>query len=165
LITESYVNLIPTSQGGTQVNGLRTGLLDALRDFCERRSLLQRGVKLTPDDIWDRCSYVLSSKLDDPQFSGQTKERLSSREAAAFVAGVAKDAFAGGSINTQLTPKLWQSCASATPRVVCAARKKWCASALVPGRLCSASILAKRCSTPWTKRKNRVYSIVSRPKR
>jgi topoisomerase-4 subunit B len=92
LITESYVNLIPTAQGGTHVNGMRTGLLEALRDFCELRSLLPRGIKLTPDDIWDRCAYVLSSKLQDPQFSGQTKERLSSREAAAFVSGVAKDA-------------------------------------------------------------------------
>lgn len=93
LITESYVNLIPTAQGGTHVNGLRTGLLEAMRAFCELRSLLPRGVKLAPDDIWERCAYVLSSKLADPQFSGQTKERLSSREAAAFVAGVAKDAF------------------------------------------------------------------------
>jgi topoisomerase-4 subunit B len=92
-VTESYVNLIPTTQGGTHVNGLRTGLLDAMRDFCEIRNLLPRGVKLAPDDIWDRCAYVLSSKLQDPQFSGQTKERLSSREAAAFVSGVAKDAF------------------------------------------------------------------------
>lgn len=91
LTTESYVNLIPTALGGTHVNGLRTGLLDAMREFCEIRSLLPRGVKLTPDDIWDRCCYVLSSKLTDPQFSGQTKERLSSREAAAFVSGVAKD--------------------------------------------------------------------------
>lgn len=93
IIAESYVNLIPTAQGGTHVNGLRTGLLEAMRDFCELRSLLPRGVKLAPDDIWDRCCYVLSSKLQDPQFSGQTKERLSSREAAAFVSGVAKDAF------------------------------------------------------------------------
>ena len=93
VIAESYVNLIPTSQGGTHVNGLRTGLLDAMREFCELRNLLPRGVKLTPDDIWERCCYVLSSKLEDPQFSGQTKERLSSREAAAFVSGVAKDAF------------------------------------------------------------------------
>ncbi|MCX2979898.1 DNA topoisomerase IV subunit B [Halieaceae bacterium IMCC14734] len=93
VIAESYVNLIPTAQGGTHVNGLRTGLLDAMRDFCEIRNLLPRGVKLTPDDIWDRCAYVLSSKLEDPQFSGQTKERLSSREAAAFVSGVSKDAF------------------------------------------------------------------------
>ena len=90
---ESYVNLIPTAQGGTHVNGMRTGLLEAMRDFCELRSLLPRGVKLAPEDIWDRCCYVLSSKLTDPQFSGQTKERLSSREAAAFVSGVAKDAF------------------------------------------------------------------------
>ncbi|MDH4040843.1 MAG: DNA topoisomerase IV subunit B [Gammaproteobacteria bacterium] len=93
IIAESYVNLIPTIQGGTHVNGLRTGLLEAMRDFCELRSLLPRGVKLAPDDVWDRCCYVLSSKLEDPQFSGQTKERLSSREAAAFVSGVAKDAF------------------------------------------------------------------------
>lgn len=93
LTTESYVNLIPTAQGGTHVNGLRTGLLDAMREFCEFRNLLPRGVKLTPDDIWDKCAYVLSSKLADPQFSGQTKERLSSREAAAFVSGVTKDAF------------------------------------------------------------------------
>ena len=93
LITESYVNLIPTAQGGTHVNGLRTGLLEAMREFCEFRNLLPRGVKLAPDDIWERCAYVLSAKLADPQFSGQTKERLSSRECAAFVSGVVKDAF------------------------------------------------------------------------
>jgi topoisomerase-4 subunit B len=93
LTTESYVNLIPTAQGGTHVNGLRTGLLEAIREFCEFRSLLPRGIKLSPDDVWDKCCFVLSSKLADPQFSGQTKERLSSREAAAFVSGVAKDAF------------------------------------------------------------------------
>jgi topoisomerase-4 subunit B len=87
------VNLIPTPQGGTHVNGLRSGLLDALREFCELRNLLPRGVKLTAEDVWDRCCFVLSSKLQDPQFSGQTKERLSSREAAGFVSGVAKDAF------------------------------------------------------------------------
>lgn len=93
LTTESYVNLIPTAQGGTHVNGLRTGLLEAIREFCEFRNLLPRGIKLSPDDIWDKCCYVLSSKMEDPQFSGQTKERLSSREAAAFVSGVAKDSF------------------------------------------------------------------------
>ncbi|MBS3804054.1 MAG: DNA topoisomerase IV subunit B [Oleiphilaceae bacterium] len=92
-VMESYVNLIPTAQGGTHVNGLRSGLLDAMREFCEFRSLLPRGVKLSPEDIWERCSYVLSFKMQDPQFSGQTKERLSSREAAAFVSGVVKDAF------------------------------------------------------------------------
>jgi topoisomerase-4 subunit B len=92
-LMESYVNLIPTAQGGTHVNGLRTGLLEALREFCEFRNLLPRGVKLTPDDVWDKVSYVLSTKMADPQFSGQTKERLSSREAAAFVSGVVKDSF------------------------------------------------------------------------
>jgi topoisomerase-4 subunit B len=93
LITESYVNLIPTTQGGTHVNGLRAGLLDALREYCEFRNLLPRGIKLAPEDVWDRCAYVLSAKLREPQFSGQTKERLSSREAATFIAGVARDAF------------------------------------------------------------------------
>lgn len=92
MIQESYVNLIPTAQGGTHVNGLRTGLLDAMRDYCEMRSLIPRGIKLAPDDVWFNCCFVLSFKLQDPQFSGQTKERLSSREAAAFVSGVAKDA-------------------------------------------------------------------------
>ena len=93
VIQESYVNLIPTVQGGTHVNGFRTGLLDAMREFCEFRNLLPRGVKLAPEDIWDRCSFVLSSKLANPQFSGQTKERLSSREAASFISGIVKDAF------------------------------------------------------------------------
>ena len=93
LVTESYVNLIPTPQGGTHVNGLRTGLIEALREFCEFRSLLVRGLKLTADDLFGECSYVLSAKLLDPQFSGQTKERLSSRQSAVFVAGIAKDAF------------------------------------------------------------------------
>ena len=93
VVAESYVNLIPTPQGGTHVNGLRSGLLDAMREFCELRNLLPRGVKLTAEDVWDRCCFVLSSKLQDPQFSGQTKERLSSREAAVFVSSVAKDSF------------------------------------------------------------------------
>ncbi|WP_193072215.1 DNA topoisomerase IV subunit B [Pseudomonas sp. FME51] len=93
LVQESYVNLIPTAQGGTHVNGLRTGLLEAIREFCEFRSLLPRGVKLAPEDVWERVSYVLSVKMAEPQFSGQTKERLSSRESASFVSGVIKDAF------------------------------------------------------------------------
>ena len=92
-VTESYVNLVPTAQGGTHVNGLRTGLTEAVREFCEFRNLLPRGIKIAPEDVWERCHYVLSLKMLDPQFSGQTKERLSSRECAAFVAGVAKDAF------------------------------------------------------------------------
>lgn len=93
LLTESYVNLIPTAQGGTHVNGLRTGLSEALREFCEFRNLLPRGIKLTAEDLWENCSYILSAKLRDPQFAGQTKERLSSRECASFVSGVVKDAF------------------------------------------------------------------------
>ncbi|KFI22043.1 DNA topoisomerase IV subunit B [Nitrosococcus oceani] len=92
-VTESYVNLIPTPQGGTHVNGLRAGMLEAVREFCEFRNLLPKGVKLAPDDVWDRVGYVLSVKLLDPQFSGQTKERLSSRECASFVSGVVKDSF------------------------------------------------------------------------
>ncbi|MDO6460801.1 DNA topoisomerase IV subunit B [Granulosicoccaceae sp. 1_MG-2023] len=93
LVQESYVNLVPTAQGGTHVNGMRTGLTEALREFCEFRNLLPRGVKVAPEDVWDRLSFVLSVKLADPQFSGQTKERLSSREAAGFVSGVVKDEF------------------------------------------------------------------------
>lgn len=92
-IQESYVNLVPTIQGGTHVNGLRTGLSEAMREFCELRNLLPRGVKLAPEDIWERVNFVLSVKMLDPQFSGQTKERLSSRQSAAFVTGVVKDAF------------------------------------------------------------------------
>ena len=92
-VAESYVNLVPTAQGGTHVNGLRTGLTEAMREFCEFRNLLPRGVKLSPEDVWDKVSYILSVKLQDPQFSGQTKERLSSRECATFVSGVVKDAF------------------------------------------------------------------------
>lgn len=93
LVVESYVNLVPTPQGGTHVNGLRSGLLEAVREYCEYRKLLPRGVKLAPDDTWDRCSYILSVKMTEPQFTGQTKERLSSRECAAFVSGIVKDAF------------------------------------------------------------------------
>jgi len=93
LVTESYVNLIPTPQGGTHVNGLRTGLTEAIRAFCEFKNLLPRGVKLSPEDVWDRCAYILSIKIEDPQFSGQTKDRLSSRECAPFVTGVVKESF------------------------------------------------------------------------
>ena len=90
---ESYVNLVPTAQGGTHVNGLRTGLTEAMREFCEFRNLLPRGLKLAPDDVWDGCAYIVSVKMADPQFAGQTKERLSSRSCAPFVSGVVKDAF------------------------------------------------------------------------
>ncbi len=93
MLTESYVNLVPTVQGGTHVNGLRAGLTEAMREFCEIRNLLPRGVKVAPEDVWENCHYILSVKLEDPQFSGQTKERLSSRECVTFVSGVAKDSF------------------------------------------------------------------------
>jgi len=92
-VGESYVNLIPTADGGTHVNGLRSGITDAVREFCELRNLVPRGVKLAPEDVWDRLSYVLSVKMHEPQFAGQTKERLASRESAAFVSGLVKDAF------------------------------------------------------------------------
>ena len=93
LVQESYVNLIPTTQGGTHVNGLRSGLTSALREFCELRNLLPRGLKLAPEDIWERVTYVLSLRMKDPQFAGQTKERLSSRDAAGLVEGALHDAF------------------------------------------------------------------------
>lgn len=93
MVAESYVNLVPTIQGGTHVNGLRAGLTEAMREFCEFRNLLPRGVKVAPEDVWENCHYILSVKLEDPQFSGQTKERLSSRECVTFVSGVAKDSF------------------------------------------------------------------------
>jgi len=93
VVAESYVNLIPTSQGGTHVNGLRSGLTEALKEFCEFRNLIPKNIKLTPDDVWQKIAYVLSIKMLDPQFSGQTKERLSSRESAGFVSNVVKDAF------------------------------------------------------------------------
>jgi len=93
LLGESYVNLIPTPQGGTHVNGLRQGLAEAMREFCELRNLLPRGIKLAPEDIWEKIAYVLSVKMKDPQFAGQTKERLGSRECASFVSGVVKDVF------------------------------------------------------------------------
>ncbi|WP_341327928.1 DNA topoisomerase IV subunit B [Methylotuvimicrobium sp. KM2] len=92
-INESYVNLVPTAQGGTHVNGLRAGLTEAMREFCDFRNLLPRGIKVSPEDVWEHCHFILSVKLEDPQFSGQTKERLSSRECVAFVSGVAKDGF------------------------------------------------------------------------
>jgi topoisomerase-4 subunit B len=92
-LAESYVNLVPTPQGGTHVTGLRSGLTDAIREFCEFQNLLPRGLKISPDDVWQRCHFILSVRLKDPQFTGQTKDRLSSRETSLFVSGVAKDNF------------------------------------------------------------------------
>lgn len=144
LTAESYVNLIPTAQGGTHVNGLRTGLLEALREFCEFRNLLPRGVKLAPDDIWDKCCYILSSKLADPQFSGQTKERLSSREAAAFVSGVAKDAFSLWlNQHTEEAEKIADMCInnaqSRLKKSKKIARKKVTSGPALPGKLADCS--------------------------
>lgn len=123
-IHESYVNLIPTVQGGTHVNGLRQGMLEALREFCEFRNLLPRGVKLTPEDIWERCSFILSIKMADPQFSGQTKERLSSRQTAAFVSGVVKDAFSLWlNEHTELAEQLAELCINNAQRRMRASKK------------------------------------------
>ncbi|PAV10370.1 DNA topoisomerase IV subunit B [Arsenophonus sp. ENCA] len=140
LLTESYVNLIPTPQGGTHVNGLRQGLLDAMREFCEYRNLLPRGVKLTGDDIWERCAYVLSVKMQDPQFAGQTKERLSSRQSAAFVFGVVKDAFSLWlNQNVQEAEQLAELTISSAQRRLRAAkkvvRKKLTSGPALPGKL------------------------------
>ena len=140
LVTESYVNLIPTAQGGTHVNGLRQGLLESMREFCEFRNLLPRGVKLTPDDIWDRCAYILSTKMQDPQFAGQTKERLSSRQAAAFVSGVVKDAFSLWlNTHTDIAESLAEMCISNAQRrlrqVKKVARKKVTQGPALPGKL------------------------------
>lgn len=143
-ITESYVNLIPTSQGGTHVNGLRTGITDAIREFCEFRSLLPRGVKIAPDDVWDKVSFVLSVKMEDPQFSGQTKERLSSRETAAFVSGVAKDSFSlwlnqHADIGDQLAQLAIASAQSRLKTAKKVVRKKVTSGPALPGKLADCS--------------------------
>jgi topoisomerase-4 subunit B len=139
-VTESYVNLIPTPQGGTHVNGLRTGLTNSLREFCDFRNLLPRGVSISPEDVWDGLSFVLSTKLEDPQFSGQTKERLSSRESAAFVAGVIKDNFSlwlnqhpeTGDLIAQLAITKAQKRLKSAKKVV---RKKIVSGPALPGKL------------------------------
>ncbi|GAB4170537.1 MAG: DNA topoisomerase IV subunit B [Wenzhouxiangellaceae bacterium] len=144
LITESYVNLIPTPQDGTHVNGLRTGLIEALREFCEIRNLLPRGLRLAPDDAWERLSFVLSVKLAEPQFSGQTKERLSSREAASFVSGVVKDAFSlwlnnhpdDGEVIAKLAIENAMKRARSRKQV---ARRKVTAGPALPGKLADCS--------------------------
>lgn len=144
LVQESYVNLIPTSQGGTHTNGLRTGLTDALRDFAEFRNLLPRGLKLAPDDIWDKLCFILSYKMLDPQFSGQTKERLSSRAAAGFVSGVVKDAFSLylnqnpviGDLIAEHVINNAQKRAKASKKVV---RKKIATGPALPGKLADCS--------------------------
>ena len=141
---ESYVNLIPTAQGGTHVNGLRTGLMEAMREYCEIRNLIPRGIKLAPDDIWANCCFILSSKLADPQFSGQTKERLSSREAAAFISGVAKDSFSLWlNQHTEDGDKLADYCINNAQKRVRSskkvARKRITAGPALPGKLADCS--------------------------
>jgi DNA topoisomerase IV, B subunit len=144
LIGESYVNLIPTALGGTHVNGLRQGLLDAMREFCEFRNLLPRGVKLTADDLWERCAYVLSLKMQDPQFAGQTKERLSSRQSAVFIGSVVKDAFSLWlNQNIQQAELLADMAISSAQRRLRAAkkvvRKKLVSGPALPGKLADCS--------------------------
>ena len=144
-VAESYVNLVPTSQGGTHVNGLRTGLSNAIREFCEFRSLLPRGVTLSPEDVWDDVAFVLSVKLEDPQFSGQTKERLSSRESAAFVTGIIKDDFAlwlnqhpeTGDLIAQLAIERAQKRIKSAKKVV---RKKIVSGPSLPGKLADCTL-------------------------
>ena len=139
-ISDSYVNLIPTPQGGTHVNGLRSGLTDALKEFCEFRNLVPRGVKLTADDIWVNCSSILSAKLKDPQFTGQTKERLSSKEVTGFISTIIKDAFslwlnqhtAEGEEIAQLSIVNAQKRQQASKKVT---RKKITSGPVLPGKL------------------------------
>jgi topoisomerase-4 subunit B len=143
-ISESYVNLIPTVQGGTHVNGFRQGLLEAMREFCDIRNLLPRGLKLTPDDIWDRCAYILSVKIKDPQFAGQTKERLSSRQCASFVSGVVKDAFSlwlNANVNEAelLADFCIHNAQSRTRKSKKVARKKVTQGPALPGKLTDCS--------------------------
>ncbi|EIM38859.1 MULTISPECIES: DNA topoisomerase IV subunit B [Acinetobacter] len=139
-IQESYVNLIPTAQGGTHVNGLRSGVTDAMREFCELRNLLPRNMKLSAEDVWDGVNYILSLKFQEPQFSGQTKERLSSREAAGIVQNIAKDAFALWlNQNSDIAMQLAEMAISKAGRRLKAAkkveRKKIVAGPTLPGKL------------------------------
>ena len=149
-ITESYVNLVPTAQGGTHVNGLRAGLTEAIREFLDFRNLLPRGVKIAPEDVWENCQYILSVKLEDPQFSGQTKERLSSRECVSFISGVAKDSFSlwlnqhpqDGEKIAEIILSNAQKRLKSSKKIV---RKKISAGPALPGKLadCSAQDISR----------------------
>jgi len=92
-VSESYVNLIPTNLGGTHVNGFRSGITDAIREFCEFQDLLPKGLRINADDVWKFGSYVLSVRMEDPQFSGQTKDRLSSRQVGKTISSLARSVF------------------------------------------------------------------------
>ena len=91
LMNESYVNLIPTAQGGSHLNGFKSGLLDSVKEFCEFRNLIPKGLKITADDVVQHSTFIVSSKLTNPQFAGQTKERLDSKDHQAFVNTTTKD--------------------------------------------------------------------------
>lgn len=139
-INESYVNLIPTALGGTHVNGLRQGLFKAMAEFCDFRNLLPKGVKLTADDVWGRCCYVLSLKMQEPQFAGQTKERLSSRQAASYVENSVKDAFSLWlNQNVQVAQQLAEMAISSAQNRLRAekkvVRKKLVSGPALPGKL------------------------------
>ncbi len=148
LVAESYVNLVPTAQGGTHVNGFRAGLTESIREFCDFRNLVPRGLRIAPEDVWDGVCFVLSVKMEDPQFSGQTKERLSSRECAAFVSGVLKDEFGAwlnqhpetGDLIAQRVIAAAQRRLKANKTVV---RKKIVSGPALPGKLADCS-----CSEP-----------------
>jgi len=91
LLKETYVNLIPTALGGSHLNGFKSGLLEAIKEFCDYRNLIPKGVKINSDDILANCIFVISSKLKNPQFAGQTKERLDSKDHMSFVLSSTKD--------------------------------------------------------------------------
>jgi topoisomerase-4 subunit B len=137
---ESYVNLIPTIEGGTHVNGLRAGVAAAVREFCEFRNLVPRGLKLTPEDVWDKANYVLSVKIQEPQFAGQMKERLGSRDAAPLVEGFVRDSVAlwlnrhpdAGERIAQFAIQNAQERARAAQKIV---RKRIAGGPALPGKL------------------------------
>ncbi len=139
-LMESYVNLIPTPQGGTHVNGLRAGATDAIREFCEFRHLIPRGVKITPEDAWLNVAFVLSAKLREPQFAGQTKERLSSRECVPFISGVVKDALSlwlnqHTEVAEKIAEMVIQNASTRSKKAKKITRKKITSGPALPGKL------------------------------
>jgi topoisomerase-4 subunit B len=151
VVAESYVNLIPTIEGGTHVNGLRSAVAQAVREFCEFRNLVPRGIKLTPEDVWQQACFVLSVKMQEPQFAGQMKERLGSRDAAALVESYVRDSMAlwlnrhpdAGERIAQFAIANAQERIKAAQRVV---RKRIASGPALPGKLADcASQEPARC--------------------
>jgi topoisomerase IV subunit B len=151
VVAESYVNLIPTIEGGTHVNGLRSGVAQAVREFCEFRNLVPRGVKVAPEDVWQQACFVLSLKMHEPQFAGQMKERLGSRDAAALVETYVRDSMAlwlnghpdAGERIAQFAIANAQERIKAAQRVV---RKRIASGPALPGKLADcASQEPARC--------------------